>query len=205
VKLLTVFVQILLVVNVEGRGRAGGGFRGGGFRGGGSSSRSGGFFSSGSRTTSSKTGWGWGGPRTSSSYSRYNSYSGGYGRSTSSGGFGLGLGSGLLLGYSLSRPGIGYGYGWGHGHSNYQYHRAGRYDTTRPISCYTGSLTAEIKGDVSLDESLKTCAMYEDVCFGKVILTVSNDTQNSVGYVQAMLKLCKYIRVGEQSPETEEM
>ena len=48
-KLLTVFVQILLVVNVEGRGRAGGGFRGGGFRGGGSSSRSGGFFSSGSR------------------------------------------------------------------------------------------------------------------------------------------------------------
>ena len=24
----------------------------------------------------------------------------------------------------------------------------------RPISCYTGSLTAEIKGDVSLDESL---------------------------------------------------
>ena len=54
----------------------------------------------------------------------------------------------------------------------------------RPISCYTGSLTAEIKGDVSLDESLKTCAMYEDVCFGKVILTVSNDTQNSVGYVQ---------------------
>ena len=48
-KFVAIFVQILLVV--EGRGRSGGGFRGGGFRGGGGSSRSGGFFGSGSRYT----------------------------------------------------------------------------------------------------------------------------------------------------------
>ena len=117
------------------------------------------------RTTSSKTGWGWGGPRTSSSYSRYNSYSGGYGRSTSSGGFGLGLGSGLLLGYSLSRPGIGYGYGWGHGHSNYQYHRAGRYDTTRLVPSIIARLLEKSSCQLSSFSRLKKNVVRKKVYF----------------------------------------
>merc|ERR1711879_889563 len=58
------------------------------------------------------------------------------------------------------------------------------YDTTRPISCYTGSLTSKISGDVSLEESLVTCSYEKDVCFGKVVLTVSNDTDKSDGYIQ---------------------
>ena len=56
----------------------------------------------------------------------------------------------------------------------------------RPISCYKADLTKEITGDVELEEELVTCNQVEDVCFGRVILTVSNktDTGTSQGYIQ---------------------
>ena len=57
----------------------------------------------------------------------------------------------------------------------------------RPISCYTGSLTSKISGDVNLEETLVTCSYEKDVCFGKVVLTVSNDTEKSDGYIQVAL------------------
>ena len=60
-------------------------------------------------------------------------------------------------------------------------------DYFRPISCYTGSLTSKISGDVNLEETLITCPYEKDVCFGKVILTVSNDTEKSDGYIQVAL------------------
>ena len=60
-------------------------------------------------------------------------------------------------------------------------------DYFRPISCYTGSLTSKISGDVSLEETLVTCPYEKDVCFGKVVLTVSNDTEKSDGYIQVAL------------------
>ena len=60
-------------------------------------------------------------------------------------------------------------------------------DYFRPISCYTGSLTSKISGDVNLEENLVTCPYEKDVCFGKVVLTVSNDTEKSDGYIQVAL------------------
>ena len=56
----------------------------------------------------------------------------------------------------------------------------------RPISCYKADLTKEITGDVELEEELVTCNQVEDVCFGRVVLTVSNetDTASSKGYIQ---------------------
>ena len=56
----------------------------------------------------------------------------------------------------------------------------------RPISCYKADLTKEITGDVELEEELVTCNQVEDVCFGRVVLTVSNktDTESSQGYIQ---------------------
>ena len=56
----------------------------------------------------------------------------------------------------------------------------------RPISCYKADLTKEITGDVELEEELVTCNQVEDVCFGRVVLTVSNktDTDSSQGYIQ---------------------
>ena len=56
----------------------------------------------------------------------------------------------------------------------------------RPISCYKADLTKEITGDVELEEELVTCNQVDDVCFGRVILTVSNktDTDSSQGYIQ---------------------
>jgi len=143
---------------IEARGRSGGGSRSSGSR---SSSRS--------RSSSS-------GSRTSQS--RY--YSGNSGRSSSSGGFGLGLGGGLLLGYSL---GSGPSYGHGHGH-NYGRRSSGSYDTASPISCYTGVNNAKISEDIVLDETLTECAASDDVCFGKVVLTVSNTSSNSQGFLE---------------------
>ena len=45
-------------------------------------------------------------------------------------------------------------------------------------------MTSKISGDVNLEENLKTCSYEQDVCFGKVVLTVSNDTEKSEGYIQ---------------------
>merc|ERR1711936_797407 len=152
--------------------------------------------SSGRRTSS----WGgsWGG-RSSSFGSRYSSptgryasytppvtrsYTGGYGRSSSSGGFGLGLGGGLLLGYSMGRLSSGGYGGYGHGHNYGQYNRAGGYSTERPISCYTASRVSEVVEDISLDERLVRCDYQEDVCFGKVALTVSNSSSTSRGILE---------------------
>ena len=49
----------------------------------------------------------------------------------------------------------------------------------RPISCYTGIVTWEqwevskiSGGEISLEGNLKTCSYEQDVCFGKVVLTV---------------------------------
>merc|ERR1711936_283304 len=152
--------------------------------------------SSGRRTSS----WGgsWGG-RSSSFGSRYSSptgryasytppvtrsYTGGYGRSSSSGGFGLGLSGGLLLGYSMGRLSSGGYGGYGYGHNYGRYNRAGGYSTQRPISCYTASRVSEVVEDISLDEKLVRCDYQDDVCFGKVTLTVSNDTSTSRGILE---------------------
>ena len=56
----------------------------------------------------------------------------------------------------------------------------------RPISCYKGSATQKIAGDVPLEEELVVCNFFEDVCYGRVTLTVSNktDTDTSEGYIQ---------------------
>jgi len=112
------------------------------------------------------------------------SYSGGYGRSSSSGGFGLGLGGGLLLGYSLGRMGGGGYGGYGYGHNYGQYSRAGGYSRERPISCYSAFKAAEITEDMAIDEGLVKCDFQDDVCFGKVVLIVSNSSSNSRGILE---------------------
>ena len=66
-------------------------------------------------------------------------------------------------------------------------------DYFRPISCYTGSLTSKISGDVNLEETLVTCPYEKDVCFGKVVLTVSNDTEKSDGYIQVALLILHHL------------
>jgi len=96
--------------------------------------------------------------------------------SRSSSGFGQGLGTGLAIGYvagSLNSRSH-----YGHGHS-YGYRRQGGYDTqTKPMSCYEGSLTSAISGEVDLNETLTVCELTDDVCFGKITLTVTNTTTN---------------------------
>ena len=42
-----------------------------------------------------------------------------------------------------------------------QPHLSRSYDTTRPISCYEGSVTQEITGDVALEEKLVTCSLVQ--------------------------------------------
>ena len=55
----------------------------------------------------------------------------------------------------------------------------------RPLSCYSGTsgsrLTAE-RADLQLEEELTTCTLLQDVCYGRVSLTVSNtsDTRSAL-------------------------
>lgn len=167
--LLLLLVAILGSV-VGGRGGGGGG-RGGGGRWG---------SSGGSRWSGgSSGGWSSGGAR--GTYTRLG------GTSRSSGGFGQGLGGGLLIGYSLGRlssPGY-YGYGYGYGHNYGQYRRdTSGYRKERPLTCYTGSLLAEIDDDLELNETAVQCNYAADVCFGRVVLHIINSTESSTGFLQ---------------------
>merc|ERR1712192_372520 len=95
-----------------------------------------------------------------------------------------GLGGGLLLGYSMGRLSSGGYGGYGYGHNYGQYNRAGGYSTARPISCYTASRVSEVVEDISLDEKLVRCDYQDDVCFGKVVLTVSNTSSTNQGILE---------------------
>ena len=55
---------------------------------------------------------------------------------------------------------------------------------SRPISCYSGSKSARITEDVRLEENLKKCDFQDDVCYGKVVLTVSNTSTASSGFLE---------------------
>jgi len=77
----------------------------------------------------------------------------------------------------------GYG-GYGYGHNYGQYNRGGGYSMERPISCYTASSVSEVVEDISLDERLVRCDFQDDVCFGKVALTVSNTSSESRGILE---------------------
>ena len=59
-----------------------------------------------------------------------------------------------------------------------------RFFSCRPISCYTGITNAEISEDIVLNETLTKCADFEDLCFGKVVLTVSNTSGDSQGFLE---------------------
>ena len=54
----------------------------------------------------------------------------------------------------------------------------------RPISCYVGANNAKISEEILLDETLTQCSLSEDVCFGKVVLTVSNTSAESLGFLE---------------------
>ena len=54
----------------------------------------------------------------------------------------------------------------------------------RPISCYVGANNAKISEEILLEETLTQCSLLDDVCFGKVILTVSNTSTESLGFLE---------------------
>ena len=61
---------------------------------------------------------------------------------------------------------------------------SGQFVCFRPISCYSGSTAVKISEDVALEENLTRCDFQDDVCFGKVVLTVSNKTSSSEGFLE---------------------
>ena len=62
---------------------------------------------------------------------------------------------------------------------------------SRPISCYSGSTAARITEDVKLEENLTRCGFQDDLCYGKVVLTVSNTTTADNFTSQGFLKVAK--------------
>ena len=54
----------------------------------------------------------------------------------------------------------------------------------RPISCYSGAKAAVLTEDVKLAENLTVCGYQDDVCYGKVVLTISNTSTTSKAVLQ---------------------
>ena len=62
---------------------------------------------------------------------------------------------------------------------------------SRPISCYSGSTAARITEDVKLEENLTRCGFQDDICYGQVVLTVSNTTTEDNFTSQGFLEVAK--------------